>query len=275
MPTHLDILNDWSGDPERPIFLVDETRRPIFGKKDEIIFFTCVSLKGKTANAVFKNIQAVRTTNNSFKALDLNRPEVQRDFAPLVGNWCASLLLADNVNIVATTAKAEKKSKNTKARLRMIYKENDVQRPPIVEGRELNTVLHLILKAAIDQGIDSGSIDVIVDSSDQMGLSSAKRRLSPGTFEVMGPARLDRRPDGTQASLTCPALFRIIASSDRGSFRDLLMLPELFGYLSLYGETDFSKTYDTFSDNPFQVIPFSIGKFKKGLTAQVATKAKV
>lgn len=274
LPSADNIFSDWRNDPERPVFLIDETRRAIFGKGDELILFTCVFLHGSTAVSLLKDIQAARTTDDSFKVVDLVRPEVQRDFAPLVDIWCSSLLLAEDVKFVATTAINQKKTKNIKAKLRMIFDGPSLDRPPTIEGRELNTVIHLILKTAVAHKIGSREVDVVLDRSDQMGMSQGKRRLPHGFFEVLGPGRLDVRPDGTQASLSSPALFRLIAGSDEGSFRDLLMLPELYGHQFLYGVADHATLYKSLSAELFRLLPFDIGNAKRNMVRQSTTKIK-
>jgi len=258
-----DILNDWSNDPKRPVFLIDETRRPVFEGSDQIIFFTCVSLTGSVAECLQKGIRAARVTDTSLKALDLKRPEVQRDYAPLVGIWCGSLQLVQDINIVATTAKGVKKTKHSKARLRMIYDQPASGRPPIIEDRELNAVIHLVLKTAIGLGIGPRQVDVVLDRSEQIGMSPGKRRLPTGVFEVMGPSRLDIQPDGSRASLECPAKFRLIADSEQGPFRDLLMLPELYGYLLLYGIMNDKKLYESLEKEPYLLLHLDIEKAKE------------
>lgn len=274
LPTVENIFDDWLGDPERPVFLIDETRRAIFGESDELVLFTCVSLRASTAVSLLKNIQAARATDESFKAVDLVRPEVQQDFGPLVGIWCGSLLLAEDVKFVATTAKNQKKTKDIKAKLQMIFEGPSLDRPPTIEGRELNTVIHLILKMAVDHKISSRVVDVVLDRSDQMGMSQGKRRLANGVFEVLGPARLDVRPDGTQASLSSPALFRLIAGSDEGAFRDLLMLPELYGHQFLYGVVDHAALYKSLDAEPFLLLPFDIGNAKRNMIRPSTTEIK-
>jgi len=263
LPKPDEIYNEWADDPKRLIFLIDETRRPIYEVGDEIILYTCVALNGQAAHSIMKAIQRARTTDEPFKGRDIVRPEVQRNSAPVISVWCQSLHLVEDVKIVATTGKGQKKiSKSAKARFNLVPDQSGSRRPRILEGRELGTMIHLILKMAIDLKISGGQVDVIIDRSEQFGMATKKRRLPNDVMEVFGPSRLDARPGGSQASLKCPAMFRLIADSDEGPFRDLLMLPDFYGYL-LSRETNHGELYKSLLKEPVLLLPFDIARAKE------------
>lgn len=94
-------------------------------------------------------------------------------------------------------------------------------------------LITLIKAAANSLGIGARQVDVIVDRSDQLGVGPTKRRLPGQTFEVLGPGQFNTGPGGRLAQMVCAATFRIIADSDQGPFRDLLLLPAFYGYLRL------------------------------------------
>ncbi len=258
-----EIFDDWTHDPRRPIFLVDETRKPVFDTGDEITLFTCVALSARSAQTVMKAIAQTRTTNESFKGRDFSRPEVQASSGALIDIWCRSLQLVQDIKIAATTAMGQGKlAKDSKAKLHTETDEESSERPRTIEGRELSTVIHLLLKMAIDLKIESRQIDAILDRSDAMGLAPQKRALTKGLMEVMGPGRLDVRPSGTQASLKCSALFRLISDSDDGPFRDLLVLPDFYGY-ELSHRIDYTELYKKLRDDPVRLLPFDIAVAKR------------
>jgi hypothetical protein len=262
LPKPEEIYNEWADDPNRPIFLVDETRRPIYEAGDEIILYTCVALNGRAAHSIMQAAQQARTTHESFKGRDIMRPEVQRDSARVISVWCRSLQFIEDIKIAATTGKGQKKiSKNAKARFTLISDQSCSKLPRILEGRELSTMIHLILKMAIDLKISGGQVDVIIDRSEQFGMAPRKRRLPNDVMEVFGPDRLDVRPGGSQASLKCPAMFRLIADSDEGPFRDLLILPDCYGYL-LNRETNHAELYKSLLKEPVLFLPFDIARAK-------------
>jgi hypothetical protein len=263
LPKPDEICNEWAHDPKRPIFLIDETRRPIYKARDEIILYTCVALNGHSACSIMKSVQQVRATNEPFKGRDIMRPEVQRLSAPVISVWCQSLQLVEDIKIAATTAKGQKKvSKDAKARFNLLPDQSGSGRPRILEGRELSTMIHLILKMAIDLKIGPKQVDVIIDRSEQVGMAPKKRRLPVGLMEVFGPSRLDIRPGGGQASLECPAMFRLIADSDEGPFRDLLILPDFYGYL-VNREMKHAEWYRALLNETVLLLPFDIVKAKE------------
>jgi hypothetical protein len=210
-----------------------------------------------------KSVQRVRTTGGSFKGRDIVRPEVQRDSAPVISVWCQSLQLVEDIKIAATTAKGQKKiSKNAKARFNLTPDQSELECPRILEGRELSMMIHLILKMAIDLKIGSKQVDVIIDRSEQVGMVPKKRRLPVGLMEVFGPGRLDIRPGGGQASLECSAMFRLIADSDEGPFRDLLILPDFYGYL-VNRKMKHAEWYSALLKETVLLVPFDIVRAKE------------
>lgn len=262
-PKPEEICNEWADDPKRLVFLIDETRRPIYEANDEIILYTCVALNAHSARSIMKSVQRVRTTDVSFKGRDIVRPEVQRDSGPVISVWCRSLRLVEEIKIAVTTAKGQKKiSKNAKARFNLIPDRPELARPRILEGRELSTMIHLILKMAIHLKIGPKRVDVIIDRSEQVGMAPKKRHLPVGLMEVFGPGRLDIRPGGGQASLGCPAMFRLIADSDEGPFRDLLILPDLYGYL-VNREMMHAELYKALLKETVLLLPFDIVRAKE------------
>ena len=90
---------------------------------------------------------------------------------------------------------------------------------------------------------------------------------APGTLEVLGPGRLDLRSDGSRAALASDAEFRLIADSDQGPFRDLLMLPDLFGHI-LIRQYDLQSLMGTLSSTPFFLLNFDLARAKAALASE-------
>ena len=258
------IVKEWYEDPDRPIFIIDETRRSVYECNDQLIMFVCVCLRAGEAIDFLKNINRARPNEESYKANDIIRMVSRPALFQLLSVYCNSIEIVNRVNVVYTTTVGLKKSKKTKARIHLITDESFNNRSSTMEGPELNTVIHLVLKTAIEIGIGSRQVDVILDRSDQIGMSPGKRRLPPRSFEVFGPSRLDRRSDGKRAYLETPAEFRLIADSDNGPFRDLLVLPDLFGHLILNGmdQQKFKGLYKSLADEPFIFHPLDMSKMK-------------
>lgn len=257
------ILQDWHDNPKRLVLLVDETRRSIYADHDEIIVFTCVALDAHFALHILEKTQGARTNDQSFKTQDITRPDVNKDLAPIIGVWCRSLQGISDIKYAVTTAKRLKLlSRGSKTRLRLEPDLSASKRPRVIEGRELGVVIHLILKTAIDLQIGNGQVDVILDRSDQIGMAPGKRQLPKGVMEVYGPGRLDMRPNGGQADLKCASLFRLIADSDEGPFRDLLMLPDLYGHLRLKGVSP-TELVSFLGTEAVKLLPFDIVRAKQ------------
>lgn len=261
------IIEDWLNDPDRPVFLVDETRRDFFDEKDQIFLFTCVCMKASKVTDILRETRNAGNCNQKPKVGDIVRPEGQKYFASLISIWGQSLQCVEGITIVTTSAKKMKSTEKIKARLKMIYDQVDLGRSQFAEGPELSILLNLVKQTALSLQVGSRQVDIIIDRSDQFGMGPKKRKLPDDTFEVVGPAQFNRRPDGTQSLLYCPAEFRLIFNSDQGLFRDLLMLPELYGYLLLYRVLDYKTLYKSLAVEPLQFRFIDYQEwFKRGLT---------
>jgi hypothetical protein len=127
--------------------------------------------------------------------------------------------------------------------------------------------MHILLVAARAERAGREQIDAIIDRSDQNGFGPTKAKLAPGTLEVLGPGRLDLRSDGSRAALASDAEFRLIADSDQGPFRDLLMLPDLFGHI-LIRQYDLQSLMGTLSSTPFFLLNFDLARAKAALASE-------
>jgi hypothetical protein len=141
------------------------------------------------------------------------------------------------------------------------------KRPGTIEGRELGPVVHLAKIAANALGVGARQVDVVVDRSDQTGLGARKRRLPTGTLEVLGPTPFNRLAGGGQAEIHCPTVFRLVADSDGGPFRDLLLLPDFYGHLLLKGAdvAGRQRLVDSLRRNDFLLLPFDLSAAKASL----------
>ena len=233
LPTADLIVNEWLTNPPQLLFLVDETRRTLYGHGNEIVIFTCVAVDTHTAYSVLERGARIRRdlgVQESLKSGNLLRQEANPRYQPLLNLWADAIRLATDVRFLTTSGENQKKqSRLTKTRIKAVSV--DRSRSAIIEGPELQAVIHLLLFAAHATGLRDSQVDAIVDRSDSNGLCNRKRRLPPGTMEVLGPDRFTRHLADGRSEPASQVRFRLIADSDQGPFRDLLMIPDLCGHL--------------------------------------------
>lgn len=266
-----EILEDWTQDPERPIFLIDETRCGIFDQHDELVIFNCACLTAKKAYDILSDASIARRTvgEESFKGRDFCRQEVLDHARPLIAIVAGAFRDLIGFYVVATKASGQRRSgRSAKTRIRAVQDETSGMRPIVIEGRELGAVVHLAKIAANALNVWSRQVDVVVDRSDQTGLGATKRRLPQGTMEVLGPAQLNRLAGGGQSKIQCPATFRLIADSDEGPFRDLLLLPDFYGHLLLKGfdAQNRQRLVLSLNKDDYLLLPFTLEAVRASLT---------
>lgn len=246
------ILDEWINDPERRIFLIDETRKRIYQPQDDTLtLFTCVVITSLQAIAINENIQEeeiIQRKNkmNLYLKEIIRKPKSEfRDSYPtLYEIWTKSLRQVETVKFSLTTQRIlENANVNTKIKIL------NYPLKPIISGPELSDIRSLIVTTAQVLKIEPKQIDVIIDRSDSYGMSVKQRGL-PGNdkYEVIEPLNLNTK------SLSCPSSFRLICGDDKGAFRNLLLLPDYYGRQLLPAEADSSKLYGLISGKNIPVF---------------------
>lgn len=257
---------EWLRDPGRPVLLVDETRRAMHEASDEIVIFSCVCITASAAQMLMRAAAEARTrlppdfTNHPIKGRDISRVEIQRACAPLIAVWTGALAYFWSVTLLATTSGAQKASERT-TKCRILSTSIETGKTSIIQARELPAILHLLLAVGRSLGVGERVVEAIIDRSDQNGFGRRPRRLAAGTFEILGPGRLDNLMGGGKATLECPAAFRLIADCDQGPFRDLLILPDIVGHV-LAKQTDARTLLRVLSNDPFYLLPLDLESAK-------------
>jgi hypothetical protein len=233
---------------------------------------TCVAVDTHTAYSVLELSARIRRDSGvqeSLKSGDLLRQESNPRYQPLLNLWAGAIRLASDARFLTTSNENQKKqSRLTKTRIKAVSV--DRSRSPIIEGPELQAVIHLLLFAAHATGLSDGQVDAIVDRSDSNGLGNRKRRLPPGTMEVLGPERFNRHLDDGRSEPASQVRFRLIADSDQGPFRDLLMIPDLCGHL-VTKALDVRQIIENLSKERYFFLPLTLAAVQRAF-GQTATQ---
>lgn len=133
-----------------------------------------------------------------------------------------------------------------------------------VNGPELVPMMNRVKQIALNSTFVDVQVDVLIDRSRQLGLEAASGGLNEDQFETLGPGPLNSSPDGSPSTILCPNTFRFISVSEKGPFRDLLLLPDAVSYIANLG--DFSgNAFDRAkseleSGTPFWMWPANLNK---------------
>jgi hypothetical protein len=250
-PSVDELIKGWINHPDRKIFLIDETRRDITDEKDQLTLFTCVCTKAYTVLQLLSQFKDAGLSNLYVKGKEIFNDNIKeyRSYRPII---CDGLRNMKIIMMATTSKKIKSIRKDIRSRLRVSSNDGTKE---YIEGPELGIIINLIKKAAMRLSFDDDQIDVVIDRSNQYGADPGKRKLDKDTFEIFGPGKFNRKLDRTISDIYCPSDFRLIFNSDQGCFRNLLLLPDSFGYFFLYKYGSIYKDlYKSFSVVPTKLI---------------------
>jgi hypothetical protein len=234
-PTTQRLYDEWMANPARLVLLVDETRSPVLHEREFVAFY-CVPLLARDACEVLRLVDDARVLldepDTSFKCKDLLHHSALNRYGELAALVCGRIRATQNSFVAMTTQRRLDELEKANLRARFAFADAEPDRPAVLKGRELLVPSLIVREIAVRLALGDVQVDVVVDRSQQLGLDGGTRLLQPGTFEVLGPGRLDRGPGGKPLEPSCETSFRWIAAGDNvAGFRDLLLLPEMLGYL--------------------------------------------
>jgi len=230
------IVEEWRKNPLRPIMLIDETREDDGPKIGQYVLFICILTNAMHIVNCLCEAELARlelqgyAKDINFKGRLLFGKRGKKSHEIIRSYVVSNISKVESIVVLASSSKAIRNCySNMSGGINAIS--STEQRKMRVFGPELPLLLNYVKKIAIDRMLKSIQVDVIVDRSQQFGLGVRQRSLKKRTFEVLGPGTLNRVAGDSFASSHCPSKFYIIASSDNGTFRDLLLLPDAIGYI--------------------------------------------
>lgn len=253
------IVTEWSKFPSRKIFIVDETRIPD-PSVGQVIVFTCICDEAGKILACMSKASALRealpmqSQKVVIKGQSLLGSRAKKSTNPFLVYALEAIRGAKKVAFVTATSKhLREDSWIGSAKITPSVDSDGIASSNVVSGPELGLLLTFIKQVANDLGATNEQIDVIIDRSAQLGFDPNQRGISREQFEVFGPGTFNKNSSGDNAKLQCPAHFKIITNSDQGIFRDLLLLPDVAGYMGKTRGTLERPIKDAIAGKPFVV----------------------
>lgn len=221
--TTIDVLVDgWRRNADQPVLAIDETRTAAGKHHKEVVVFTGVyGRAGDFVDYLFaahclRQELPEPSRDEAFKGTDLWHIGLRNEYKAFAGNVVKGIKPPRRLFIATTT---QRNLADSKASVRMVTTSLGERRGTSITGPELKIALNFILR--IVENLDIHRLDVVIDRSEQLGLSPRKRRLT-----AIGELFTGRLKEGS-------AELQIVSDSDHGPLRDLLLLPDFVGNLLL------------------------------------------
>lgn len=217
-----DVLSEWANEPTRKVTSIDESRRRT--GQGEMVAYCCVIMTAGDALAFLHDASAAReflpegSCEEGFKGRNFREymkvPEFKR-FLDVVGAayGCHAQKIIRVITTLPYIQAAPKSRIHVESSDRAAGKKT-------VRGVELGVLLSFVSRLAVELGLESTRFDVVVDRSAQFGTDPNTRGLV-NEFEAL------RGPIGNAQDVS------LIFDSDQGPLKDLLLLPDFWGYVTL------------------------------------------
>jgi len=225
-------LADFTSDPNRFAFLIDESRPNKQG--DQYAIFGLVTFR--MADLVDAQAEWYQlATNPQYKELlksDIKgqhlygsiRREDLAAFRDFFEKW---ILKAVRVHFMFTSQKFIKlNSKTSLGKIRFVMADGTVK----VAGPELQPIVIFVKDAANDLGVGANNVEVVIDESEQnsYGLASEGVVKSTDTFYEFNETH-----GNNKANVHCPSKFRLTITPDQSpNFQHALLFPDVVCYLA-------------------------------------------
>lgn len=264
-----ELVSEWLSAPEREIWLIDETKvdRDALPKAHRdhrgLLSYTAVRLTATRAVALLKNAEHARSKlpqqnrGKSYKSGDLWRAVTKarkrkplqglpRDL-PLAATIALELMNCSHIVQLITTQKHVKALPapgGTKT-----ISEDGTER--VIASARFNLVQNFILRLIGEWKPSAEPIDIVIDRASDLGLHREQEGIAEDQFNM----HVGRIKEGVPTT-------RLIGGSDTGpALRDLLLLPDFFGYMIReYQQANTAHALaKVFSDEiPFHLVAFDV-----------------
>lgn len=290
-PEPKDLIDEWKANPDQEVWVVDETKTPLSTAHKsqghgELIAFSIVRLRAKDATELLDQTALARTrlapqdATASFKSgrlygayeTSLRRGRSDGPLLAFVGIIAECLGHRQHIMQLLTTHLHVRGTPETK--LTAVLPNGDVKANT---SKQLNVVNNALRRLIDEWKPARGPVDVVIDRAAALGLSPGQQGIQPHQFNMMrGPLK-----PGDSIEV------RIIAGSDtEPTLRDLLLLPDFFGYLTrMHQQAGHSPNLDAAIEQvlsgqtPFLLAPFDLAAMisaakQAAATASAATEDK-
>jgi hypothetical protein len=234
------IYDGWKRNPNQEIWLIDETKYELnlpHKEHGEIIAFSIVRLQAAIVTAYMEDIdekrnalpgdkqrnfksgtlwRIFRQATNPSSAVSPSEEDDQPELAQFISVIVNTLVQCKDIGVLISTHKNIADDSHT-GKITSIAEDGTAR---INESKQLNLVNNLILRL-MDLWSIKDSVDIVIDRSQALGLDPQQEGISKNQFRM----HCGRLKTGT------PEIRMIAASDTNISFRDLLLLPDFFGYL--------------------------------------------
>lgn len=212
---------------DRPFLLIDETRFSCGSGCGQLTLFAIIQTNYLKARLYFEEMASIREKirkpnlkKKAFKGSELlrtSRPDLQLMKVRVL----EELRHADNIVYFITHSEETNKLKgNPICGFDTIPHPEAVTPTGRIDSPELFLVCTVVKQIALNQKFGKRQVDVIIDRSKYLDLDPDQRKISKDSFQIIGTTTFNG----------CASQFRILSSSDKGTVRDLLLLPDLAAY---------------------------------------------
>jgi hypothetical protein len=268
-PEPKDLLNEWAVNPEQEVWVVDETKTELLPEQKshgELIAFSIIRTLARDVTQLLTDAAQARTrlrgqqatasfkSGKLYKAYEaaINGNSTKEPLATFAGVIAKFLGQRSHIMQLLTTHLHVRESPEFK--LTAVSTSGAVS---TITSKQLNVVNNGVRRLMLSEWKPvRGPVDIVIDRAQALGLDPAQQGIQPHQFNMFRG----------KLAPTDPFEVRIIAGSDTEStLRDLLLLPDFFGYLTrMHQQAGHSPNLDVgigkvlSGETPFLLTPYDV-----------------